>query len=466
MNRVLVLGNGPTAHHFADRLRHHGHEEPLTLLGTEPGPTHHQPFLDALLAPADLRLPPPPGLGVHTDTRVTGIDRAQRRVRALVDGTETLFPYDTLVLALEARPTVPGLPGITAPDGRLAPGIVVPRTAADRDRISGESAVVLGGGPQAVEAASALAARGTRTTLVCDRPHPLDERLGATCAALLTEQLERAGVTVLGGRTAVRRTPGRLHLDDGTVLRADTLLLCTGATPDIQLAFTAGLLADGGGVVVDAQLRTSDPRVHAIGVGVEHDGRATAGSGAALEQADALARTLTGRDGAYRAAPPVLRLRTRAADVCCIGSPSDFEGPDTRLVTLTDKVDRRYARLALRDERVVGAVLFGLPQAIASISRCHRLGQQLPSDVLGLLLGWPPRPPSDAVEPGAEALVCLCNSVTEKSLRQAWQEGARTVPALATATRATTGCGGCGERVRELCKAWAPGPRTGLREAA
>ncbi|MEU3500674.1 FAD-dependent oxidoreductase [Streptomyces hundungensis] len=465
MNRVLVLGNGPTAHRFADRLRHHGHEGPVTLLGTEPGATHHQTFLDALLTPADLQLPPPPGLDVRTDTRVVAIDRAQRRVRALVGEAETVFPYDTLVLALEARPLLPRLPGITAPDGRLGPGVVVPRTAADHERISGESAVVLGGGPQAVEIASALAARGTRTTLVCERPHPLEERLGQTCAAWLAERLERAGVTVLGGRTAMRRTPGRLHLDDGTVLPADTLVLCPSLMPDLQLAIAARLLT-GSGVVVDAQLRSSDPHVHAIGPGVEHERRATEGPAAALEQADTLARILTGRGGTYRAAPPVLRLRIRAADVCHIGTPAGFDGPDTRLVTLTDPKERRYARLALRGERVVGAVLFGLPGAIAPIARSYRLSQQLPYDLVGLLLGWPPRSASDAAEPEARALVCLCNSVTETALRQAWQAGARTVPALATATRVTTGCGGCGERVRELCAAWAPGRHTELKDAA
>ena len=54
MNRVVVLGNGPTAHRFADRLRHHGHAGPLTLLGTEPGATHHQAFLDSLLLTSEI----------------------------------------------------------------------------------------------------------------------------------------------------------------------------------------------------------------------------------------------------------------------------------------------------------------------------------------------------------------------------------------------------------------------------
>ncbi|GAU67098.1 putative oxidoreductase [Streptomyces sp. NBRC 110611] len=469
MSHVLVLGNGPTAHQFAERLRHHGHEGTVTVMGTEPGPAHHRPsplsVIEALRAPKDLRLPPPPGIGVRTDAVVTGIDRERREVRAVAGGAGTAVPYDTLVLAMEALPTVPGVPGVTAPDGSLAAGVTTLRTAADCDRITGGTVVVLGDGPQAVETASALAARGTTTTLVCGGPTPLHDRLGDLCGGMLTEELERSGVTVLGGRTAVRRTPGQLRLDDGTTLRAGTLVLCAGATPDVRLARKAGLDI-GTGVVVDARLRTGDPHIHAIGDCAEHEGRAMAGTDAALEQADALARILTGRGTAHRAVPPSLRLRTQAADVSCIGSPADFARPGTRLVTLTDRAGRRYARLALRHDRVVGAVLFGLPRATATIGRLHRLRQQLPTDRLGLLLGWPPRPASDEAEADGDALVCLCNSVTERALHQAWRAGSRTVAALAATTRATTGCGGCGERVRELCGAWARGSRNELREAS
>ncbi|MBT2509720.1 NAD(P)/FAD-dependent oxidoreductase [Streptomyces sp. ISL-98] len=469
MSHVLIVGYGPAAHRLAERIRHHGHDGAITTLGAEPEPAYHRPLLPSVVAgqvtPTATHLPPLPETRVHLGTVVTGIDREQRQVRAQVDGAEATYPYDTLVLATGARPRIPNIPGVVGPDGRLAPGVTTLRTATDCDQITGETVVVLGGGPLGVETASALAARGTSSTLVCDRPHPLYERLGETCSSMLTERLEQAGVTVLGGNTAVRHTPGHLRLDDGTMLRADTLVLCTGATPNTRLAHEVGLKVRDG-VVVDDQLRTSDPHIHAIGDCAEHDGQTMAGINAAWKQAEALAKILSGRPAAYQPAPSALRLRTHVADVSCIGSPDDLEQPGTRLVTLTDHTNRRYARLTLRDERVVGAVLFGLPQAIATIGFLHKRRQRLPSDRLGLLLGLPPRPTSDSTEASEDALICLCNNVTKQTLIHTWQEGSRTVTALAAATRATTGCGGCSQAVEELCGIWAREIRNELEKAS
>ncbi|MET8183319.1 FAD-dependent oxidoreductase [Streptomyces sp. NPDC005336] len=458
MSHILVIGHGPAAHRLLQRLHDYGHPGPFTVLAAEPQPTHHRPLLTSVLAgrlgPDALRLPPPPGTQVEQGTVATAIDRARRVVHARRDGTSTTHPYDVLVLASGARPVVPVLPGATGQDGRLVPGVTTLRTTTDCDRITGGTAAVLGGGPLGVEAASALALRGTATTLVCAGPHPLHERLGDTCAGLLTERLERAGVTVLSGRTAVRRLPDRLLLDDGTAVRADTLVLCAGAEPDIQLARDAGLQVRTG-IVVDNALRTDDTHIHAIGDCAEHAGRATAGYESALTQADILAAILTGREVTHRPTPAVLRLRTHVADVCCIGSPAAFKEPGIRTVGLADREGGRYARLALRDERIVAAVLLGLPEAVAAIGHLHRRAQPVPSDRLGLLLGIQSEPPAAGPEAHLDAVVCLCNNVPWRQLAEAWRIGARTVPALAKATRATTGCGGCSQQVEGLCTDWA-----------
>ncbi|GAB2331897.1 FAD-dependent oxidoreductase [Streptomyces griseoincarnatus] len=447
MNNVLIVGNGAVAQRLAERMRHHGYEGTLTTLAAEP---------------ADSRRRPPFPSGTRT---VTALDRERHRVLAHVSGTETAYPYDTLVLAPEARPLIPGIPGLVSAKGYLTEGVVALGTASGRARITGDTVVVLGEDALAVETASTLAARSADTTLVCASPYPLYTRLGETCSAMLSEQLEQAGVTVIGGKTAVRRVPGHLRLEDGTTLRADTLALCTGAAPDTRLALDADLDVHDG-IVVDDQLRTSDPRIHAIGDCAEYDGHLMAGVGAAWEQAETLAEILTGRAAAYRPRPSALRLGTDVADVCTIGSLADLHQPGTRLISLTDRANRRYARLALRDERVIAAVLFGLPQAIATIRLLHRQGQRLPSDRLGLLLGLPPRPASHSAEVNENAPVCLCNNVSRQTLFQAWQAGSHTVTALAEATRATTGCGGCSRSVEELCGAWARETRSELEKAS
>ncbi|MBT2674912.1 NAD(P)/FAD-dependent oxidoreductase [Streptomyces sp. ISL-14] len=419
MSKVLVVGGGPTVERLVEQMRRHGHE-----------------------------------IRIHPTTTVTGIDREKRRVLVHVNGSETACSYDTLVLATRARPLIPDIPGLVDSEGHLTEGIVALGSSADRARIAGDAVVVLGEGPLAVETASTLAAHSGSTTLVCTTPHPLYTRLGEVCSGMLSEQLAEAGVTVIGGKTVVSREPGKLRFEDGTALPADTLVLCTGAIPDTRLAREAGLDVHGG-IVVDNQLRTSDPHIHAIGDCAEHDGQVMTGTNVAWEQAETLAELLTGGAATYRPSPSWLRLRTTAADVATIGHLADLHQPGTRLISLTDQVNRRYAHLALRDERVVAAVLFGLPQAIATIGLLHRRGQHLPSDRLGLLLGLPPRPASDSTAVNESAPICLCNSVSKQTLLQAWQAGSHTVTALAKTTRATTGCGGCSQSVAELCGVWA-----------
>ncbi|MFJ3222726.1 NAD(P)/FAD-dependent oxidoreductase [Streptomyces sp. NPDC086783] len=452
MSRILIVGGGPASHRLAGRLYHHGHQGPVTVLGAEPEPTYHRPLLSYVLTgratPEELRLPPPPGTEVRCSTTVTHIDRARRQVHA----SGIIHPYDVLVLATGARTDVPRFRGASGP------GVTVLRTAADCARITGDHVVVLGGGPLGVETAAALAARGTATTLVCSTPHPLYERLGETASALLTQALEHAGVTVRGGRTVTAREPGRVLLDDGTPL-AGTLVLCTGTLPDVGLARAAGLRVRTG-ILVDDRLRSNDPHIHAIGDCAEHQGRTLGGIEAAWAQADSLARILTRHDAPpHRSTPTVFRLRADIAEVACIGTPDTLVDGAVRCLTYTDRNQGRYAKVTLRGDHLVAAVLFGLPDAIASLGEFHRNDRPLPGDRLRLILGGPPQPASTDLGAPEDALVCLCNNVQRQALAKAWRAGARTVTALATATRATTGCGGCGREVAELCARWARQPR-------
>ncbi|WP_326750682.1 FAD-dependent oxidoreductase [Streptomyces hirsutus] len=457
MSHILVLGHGPATHRLLRGLRRHGHDGTVTVLSAEYRPVQHRPLLTTVLQgrlEADMLCPEPePGARVLTGAVATAVDTARRVVHARQGDTVTAHPYDVLVLACGARPVIPPLPGASDRTGRLAPGVTTLREVTDCDRIQGTAVTVLGGGPLGVETASALALRGTVTTLVCSGPHPLHERLGGTGAALLTARLREAGVDVLGGRRAVRREPGRLLLDDGTEAAADSLVLCTGVEPEVRLARAAGIRVHHG-IVVDDALRSSDSRVYAIGDCAEHAGRTVAGHESALAQADTLAAVLTGREVTHRPTPAVLRLRTHAVDVACVGPLAAFRRSGIRTVGLFDPVGRRYARLALDGDRIAAAVLLGLPDAIATVSHLHRRGLPVPSDRLSLLLGIRSHFPPAEDDDRTDSMVCLCNHVSQRQLAGAWELGARTVPALVRATRATTGCGSCTERVETLCAGW------------
>jgi assimilatory nitrate reductase electron transfer subunit len=111
----------------------------------------------------------------------------------------------------------------------------------------------------------------------------------------------------------------------------------------------------------------------------------------------------------------------------------------------------------LADDRVIGAILIGLPDAAAGITQVYDRGAPAPADRLALLLGraLPPDAPGGG-GPAAlpdHAIVCRCNMVTKAALRDAWHRGATCARDLSRATRAATGCGSCGDDVAAFA-AW------------
>jgi assimilatory nitrate reductase electron transfer subunit len=107
---------------------------------------------------------------------------------------------------------------------------------------------------------------------------------------------------------------------------------------------------------------------------------------------------------------------------------------------LQDPVRGRYAKLVIRDDRVAGAIVLGVPDAAATIAQLYDRGVPVPSDRLALLLGR--SLPATAHGPGdlpAGAVVCRCNTVSKGQLVKAWRAGARGDAELAETTRATTG---------------------------
>lgn len=452
MSGILIVGNGPAAHRLAQRLSHHGHQGVVTLLGAERQPAYNRVLLTSVLArtlPAEaITLPRlPEDIRVRLGVTATRIDRAQRTVHA---DDNRVYRYEELVLATGARPRTPDVPSLTTADGELSDGVRTLRAVSDCERIIDGHVVVLGGGILGVELALALRRGGRDVALVHPSPYAMDRHLDAAGGQILVAHLESMGITVHMGRRVVDYKPGRVFLDNGQVLSTDTLLLCTGVTPDVDLARAAGLTVRRG-VVVDDRLRTNDPNIYAIGDCAEHDGDVPGLIAPAWEQAETLAKRLTGGSACYSGARTVTRLKAPSIDVASLGSPVGVDelGVAGESVTLSDPAGGRYAKLVLRDERIIGAILVGFSQAIASIGQLYDRNLPVPSGRLALLLGTA-ADPRTGVEPPDDAVICVCNNVTKNALVCAWRDGARDLAKLARATRATTSCGSCTPEVHRI----------------
>lgn len=214
---------------------------------------------------------------IHTDTDVIGVDRTQRTitVRDVHTGRTRLEQYDALVLSPGAAPIRPPVPGVDLP------GVFAVRNIPDSRRIrswiadrQARTAVVVGGGFIGLEMVENLIHRGLSVT-VLERLAQVMPPLDPEMAVPVMEHLTSQGVQLHMGDGLTRidaGNDGRLTVstESGARLSADLVILAIGVRPEAELAKAAGLeIGSRGGIVVDAQMRTSDPCIWAVGDVVE-----------------------------------------------------------------------------------------------------------------------------------------------------------------------------------------------------
>ncbi|MFI0810278.1 NAD(P)/FAD-dependent oxidoreductase [Streptomyces echinatus] len=386
--RVVVIGAGLAGVRLARRLGELG--VPALLVGEEEHAPYNRVLLAEVLAgryaPEVITLPPPAGL---RRTLITGIDRAACTVTC-ADGTP--IGYGTLVLATGSNPVLPPLRGLFGPDRRLPEGVHAFRTMDDCLRLAkavrpGVRAVVIGGGLLGVSAARALAVRGAQVVLAQQAERLMERQLDPDASRLVLRHLTGLGVEVhtecrvrdvrcAGG--AVRS----VELADGYALDADLVVLTCGVRPRTGLAEQAGL-AVRKGVLVDDELRTSDPRIHAVGDCAQHDGTVYGLAAPALEQADALAGLLAGDPRSrYRGTRSLTRLTLTGSDapfdLAAFGETEPRPGDD--VVRLADATRGTYRKVVVRDDRLVGGVLVGELGTVGTLARAWEGAEPLPDD--------------------------------------------------------------------------------------
>lgn len=362
---LVIIGSGMAAIRLVETLRRRGDRRSIAVLGAERSLPYNRIMLSPLLSgetawqqlishPADWY--EQNGIDLHLGCTVSAIDRSLRRVHC-ANGFS--LQYGDLVIATGSRAAMPPLPGIELP------GVSAFRDVADVERLQraarqGGTAVVLGGGLLGLEAAVALAARGMRVTLVHRAPQLMNRQLDAVAADYLQSAIERRDVSVITGRAPVaiagadRATA--VVLEDGAELPAQLVVVATGIKPVTALARQAGISVNRG-VVVDAHLRSSDEHIYAIGECCELNGETVGLVAPIWQQVDVLAANLCGDAQRFSEQPYVTMLKVSGIDVHSMGECEACE--NSRVLMYQDRDHGIYKKLIVRDERVVGALLFG-----------------------------------------------------------------------------------------------------------
>lgn len=473
--RVVIIGNGMAGARLQEELHRRdpaGEHVTSVVIGDEPSAAYNRILMSNVVAgriTAENTLLRAANwysdrnLQTHTGVRVESIDRDTRAVHC-DDGT--VHRYDNLVFATGSRAFIPPIEGALTEAGTPIAGVIAFRNLADCEAIvsglsEGTRVVVVGGGLLGLEAARGALLRGAQVTVVHPRAYPMEKQMDAAGGAVLSRVLREIGMdVVLGTRvTAIRDQPGsgrEVVLADGSTLGADLVIVTAGIAPNIELAADAEISTERG-IMVDDHLRTSDPLIYAIGECAQHRDIVYGLVQPGWEMAETVAQNLiSGEPLGYEGTQQILRLKAHDIDLASMGEvdtdPNDLEA---EVLTLSDPHRGRYAKVVVRKERLVGAVLLGNPEVVGTITQLFDSGAPVPTDRMRLLLGHLTGGATESASPAqmpGEAIICRCNTVTKKNLTDAWRKGARSPLAMAEATRATTGCGSCESVVDGLCE--------------
>lgn len=382
--RVVVIGAGMAGARLAARV------PDVTVIGEESHAPYNRVLLAEVLAgryPADVIALPP--AEVRRGVRVVRIDRDDRLVHC-DDGS--VVRYGRLVLATGSNPVLPPLRGLgnTMPDGVHAFRTLDDCMALRASVRPGVSAVVIGGGLLGVSAARALAEGGAQVVLAQQGEHLMERQLDAESAGLLRRHLESLGVEVhtecrVRGLRCTGGAVRAVELADGYELAAEITVLACGVRPRTGLAQAAGLEVRKG-VVVDDELRTSDPYIHAVGDCAEHRSTVYGLAGPALEQADVLAEVLAGRPARYEGTRALTRLTlngpadpgTASLDLAAFGDSRPLPGDD--VIRLADATRGAYRTVVVRGDRLAGGVLLGDLAAVGTLARTWQDDAPLPAE--------------------------------------------------------------------------------------
>ena len=459
--RLVLVGNGMAGIRTLEEILARAPDAfAITVFGAEPHGSYNRIMLSPVLAGEkrfddivthDRDWYDKSGIELIAGEAVTVIDR---EAQVVTGAHGTMRPYDVLLLATGSTPVIIPVPG------HDLPGVIGFRDIADVHTMLAArgNAVVIGGGLLGLEAANGLARNGLATTVLHLMPTLMERQLDPVSAGLLKADLGRRGITVLteANTRAIRGTDRveAVELADGTILPADLVVMAAGIRPSTALAKAAGL-AVGRGVQVDDGMRSSDPAIFAVGECIEHRGAVYGLVAPLWDMAKVAADRIAGvAQSDYVPAVTGTRLKVTGIDMFSAG---DFLGDEScDEIVFRDAARGVHKRLVVRDDRLIGAVLYGDARDAAWYFDLIRGGADIADQRDTLVFG----PDVGGAEggDGVERLpdtaeICGCNGVSKGRILAAIAEhGLTTVDAVRARTKASSSCGSCACQVEALLK--------------
>ena len=466
--KLVMVGNGMAGVRTLEELLKIAPElYDITVFGAEPHPNYNRILLSPVLAGEqtldEIILNPlawyeENGIRLHLGKKVVDVDRRRRIVKA-ADGTEE--EYDRLLIATGSNPFILPI------SGKDLQGVIAYRDIADTNTMIDAAtrykhAAVIGGGLLGLEAANGLMLRGMQVTVVHIMPWLMERQLDDVAGRLLQKSLEDRGLKFLIGAQTQALIPDKdgrvssVQFKDGKEIPADLVVMAAGIRPNTELAEKIGLHCQRGIVVNDTMQTITDPRIYSVGECAAHRGIAYGLVAPLFEQGRVCATHLAEFGiGRYSGSLTSTKLKVTGIDLFSAG---DFSGgADCEEIVMSDPYGGVYKKLVIKDDKLIGAVLYGDTVDGSWYFKLLREGRKI-HDIRDKLMFGESNIGDTGHEGNTRAAsmldsdeVCGCNGVNKGAICKAIKEkGLFTLEEVRKHTKASGGCGSCTGLVEQL----------------
>lgn len=461
---IVLIGNGMAGIRTIEEiLKKEPDRFDITIFGKEPYPNYNRILLSKVLQGDsdiseiilnDYDWYEEKNITLYSGDEAEEIDKKKKIVRSR-QGREC--PYDHLIIATGSNAFMLPLPGADKE------GVIAFRDIKDTEEMISASkkykkAVVIGGGLLGLEAARGLLNLNMETEVVHNCSYLMERQLDEPASRMLKSDLEAQGMRfhmakdtekVLGKK----RVEG-LKFKDGSTLEADLVVMAVGIRPNAVLAGASGIDTNRA-ILVNDHMETSVKDIYAVGECAEHNGIAYGLVAPLYEQGKVLAERICAkaRTGAgYRGSLTYTQLKVSGVDVFSAGTFQDEE--DTKAIRVHDEFEGIYKKVVVRDNRVVGAVLYGETADSPRLLEMMKKNQDITG--LGKTIILPSEQEGGEAESLTAAMepfetICGCNGVCKGDIVEAIQkDGLTSVEEVKKHTNAARSCGGCKPLVADL----------------
>ncbi|MDQ0918921.1 nitrite reductase large subunit NirB [Paenibacillus sp. V4I5] len=449
--KLVLIGNGMAGVRCVEEILGLAPDRfEITIFGGEPHPNYNRIMLSKVLQGDttvnditinDWQWYKDNGITLYAGDPVVSIDTAKQQV---ISEKGRTVEYDQLILATGSLPFMLPLPGADKP------GVTAFRDISDCNKMleaskSYKKAVVIGGGLLGLEAARGLLNLGMEVHVVHIFNYLMERQLTPTSASMLRKELEKQGMRFLLEKQTEKiigkkRVEG-LQFKDGSKVEADLIVIAVGVRPNIKLAADSGIETNRA-IVVNDFMETNVPNVYAVGECAEHRGMVYGLVAPLYDQGKVLAKRICGVDTeGYSGSILYSQLKVSGVEVFSAGEIRDAE--ITTSLKVIDGVNNTYKKIAIRDNKIVGAVLFG--DSSEGNKLLGYIKQKADVSVLEQeVAGGSGADEAYAASLSPNATVCSCNGVTKGAIMDAVREnGCESVEDVRACTRASSTCGGC-----------------------